>query len=135
VTEARPQRGGAIALARSPLTSGRNELSDYLHVADRLLLVGSYAGATVGLAVLEVEPLVGLRPLGRLELLFVEPAARRVGVGDALFEQVLVWCEERGCGGIDAAVLPGDLPAKAFFESWGLTARALTLHRRCDEGR
>jgi L-amino acid N-acyltransferase YncA len=62
--------------------------------------------------------------------LFVEGEAREVGVGEEMTKVVVEWCEERGCRGIDANVLPGDRATKNFFESFGFTARAITVHRR-----
>ncbi len=43
---------------------------------------------------------------------------------------LIAWCEEHGCAGIDAVALPGNRATKNFFERYGLTARALLVHRR-----
>ena len=37
-----------------------------------------------------------------------------------------------GCIGIDSRALPGDRETKNFFESFGLKARLLTVHRSFD---
>jgi hypothetical protein len=37
-----------------------------------------------------------------------------------------------GAVGIEATALPGDRATKNFFETHGLVARALTVHRRLD---
>jgi hypothetical protein len=47
-------------------------------------------------------------------------------------EAVLAWCDERGCFGVDALALPGNRETKNFFESFGLVARAIVVHRRLD---
>ena len=44
--------------------------------------------------------------------------------------QALVdWCGARGCFGVDSLALPGDRHTKNFFESFGLVARAIVVHR------
>ena len=60
-----------------------------------------------------------------------------MGVGEAMMELVLAWCDERGCRGVDSLALPGDRETKNFFERFGLTARAIVVHRalRPDGGR
>jgi hypothetical protein len=42
---------------------------------------------------------------------------------------IVAWGTERGAVGIDAVVLPGARETKNFFESFGLKARALVVHR------
>jgi hypothetical protein len=44
-------------------------------------------------------------------------------------EAVLAWAGERGCVGVDALALPGSRETKNFFESFGLVARAIVVHR------
>ena len=44
---------------------------------------------------------------------------------DALIE----WCRAQGCFGVDSLALPGDRHTKNFFESFGLVARAIVVHR------
>ncbi|HTX01638.1 MAG TPA: GNAT family N-acetyltransferase, partial [Acidimicrobiales bacterium] len=72
------------------------------------------------------------RPGGRIatvDLIYVEPQARRVGVGDALMELLLSWAAAQHCTGIDITVLPGDQASKSLLETWEFSARALTLYR------
>jgi hypothetical protein len=47
-----------------------------------------------------------------------------------LMDQLVEWCRERGCIGVDSLALPGDRATKNFFESFGLVARAIIVHRR-----
>ena len=35
----------------------------------------------------------------------------------------------QGCFGVDSLALPGDRHTKNFFESFGLVARAIVVHR------
>ena len=62
----------------------------------------------------------------------MEPDARGVGVGSALMEAAVAWCEAQGCRDIDALALPGDRATKQRLEAAGFTARLLTLNRRLD---
>jgi GNAT superfamily N-acetyltransferase len=64
--------------------------------------------------------------------LFVDPEARGVGVGEALMDDLVAWARARGCIGVDAMVLPGNRETKNFFETFGLTARAIVVHRALD---
>jgi GNAT superfamily N-acetyltransferase len=133
------QRGGLL-LGASNLTPRPTEdaLADMLLRADRHLVVGSYEGLLLGFAVAATEPVTwagGLagsaQPalLGQIQVLFVEPPARAVGIGEAMVTLVTEWCSAEGCVGIDAPALPGNRPAKAFFEDQGFTARLLVMHR------
>ncbi len=66
---------------------------------------------------------------GILDVCYVEPAARGLGLGQLLVEAVLAWLGAEGCTGVDGVALPGDRTAKSFFESAGFKARAITMHR------
>ncbi len=96
------------------------------------LTVGEYEGAVVGLAATTTSsPTAGQRR-GLIECCYVEPGARGVGVGSALLEAALAWCEASGCTEVDALALPGDRTSKQRLEAAGFTARLLTLSRRLD---
>ena len=43
---------------------------------------------------------------------------------------LLAWATAQGCFGIDALALPGNRATKNFFERYGLTARAIIVHKR-----
>ena len=60
--------------------------------------------------------------------IFVEDEARGVGVGEAMMADLVAWCTEQGCVGIDAMALPGHRATKNFFEESGFTARKLVMH-------
>jgi GNAT superfamily N-acetyltransferase len=64
-----------------------------------------------------------------LRALYVDPEARELGLGETLIESVLSWCRSKGCVGVDAVALPGDRETKNFFETQGMVARAITVHR------
>jgi hypothetical protein len=50
-------------------------------------------------------------------------------VGEAMMDQIVAWCEKHGCVGVDAIALPGNRHTKNFFETFGLVARAIVVHR------
>jgi GNAT superfamily N-acetyltransferase len=93
-----------------------------------IVLLGCLGPVPVGYAVARVEPTRG-QPLAVVEDLYVEPEARRVGVGRALMTALVEHAEAAGCGGIEAEALPGDRATKNFFEGFGLVARKITVHR------
>ena len=93
------------------------------------LFVGEYAGAVVGVLALATRERDGERR-GRIDCCYVEADARGVGVGAALMEAAVAWCETSGCIEVDALALPGDRATKQRLEAAGFTARLLTLSRR-----
>jgi GNAT superfamily N-acetyltransferase len=102
--------------------------------AEHVVLLGTIDDTPVGYAVAHVEV---LRDEGRLAIvddIYVEPDARGVSVGEAMMDQLLVWASDQRCFGIDSFVLPGHREAKNFFERFGLTARAIRVHRSLGDG-
>jgi GNAT superfamily N-acetyltransferase len=97
--------------------------------ASARLFVGEYADAVVGVLAVAAQDLGG-RHRGRIECCYVDPDARGVGVGTALMEAAVEWCEASGCVEVDALALPGDRATKQRLEAAGFTARLLTLSRR-----
>jgi GNAT superfamily N-acetyltransferase len=97
------------------------------------IFVGEFEGAVVGLVAVSAHPAVpGAPPRGFVECCYVEPEGRGVGVGAALLEAAVRWCEGRGCDEVDALALPGDRSTKQRLEGAGFSARLLTLSRRLD---
>ena len=111
------QKGGPALLATA-------ESPDATVVGTWVGLIGS---VPVGLATagLVVQHDGDLRAV--VDLLYVEPEARAVGVGSAMMRSVRQWALEHGAAAIDAMVLPGDRASKNFFERHGLVARAITV--------
>lgn len=127
--EAKASRGGELLGA---LHAGQATVDAWAAEGpSRILLIGVFAGATVGLATghLPGEALADGRHLGRVDCCYVEPGAREVGVGTALVEGLLSWFVAQGCTDIDALALPGDRATKQLYETAGFKARLLVLHR------
>jgi len=122
------QRGGAL-LADSLTRPGPLEptISRMLADPDRLLVVGTLDEVAVafGSCFLDHQR---PRRIGVVEMLYVDPAARQVGVGEAMLDSLVRWCEQHGCAGMDAPALPGSRQSKAFFEGHGFVARLLVMH-------
>jgi GNAT superfamily N-acetyltransferase len=123
-------RGGGMWAQREARTQPVDaSLAALVDDPDALVLVGSFDGAVVGFATVRLEVLRDGSNLAVLDEIYVEPEGRGVGVGEALMDAVLAWCGARGCRGIDSLALPGDRDTKNFFERFGLTARAIIVHR------
>lgn len=127
VQELDGERGGALLAG----TLTRDDVAAYLTGAledpDHLVVVGRIDEVIVGLASVRCNR-TRREPVGDLELIYVDPGARQVGVAEVMLEVVMPWCRERQCVGVDAPALPGNRQAKAFFEGEGFLARLLVMH-------
>ena len=99
--------------------------------ADRFLAVGNIEGVPVGFASVFCDR-ERREPVGVVEIVYVEPAARQVGVAESIVKLVMEWSASKGCVGVDAPALPGSRSAKAFFEDNGFVARLLVMHHPLD---
>ena len=134
IDELRRAKGGPLYLRREARAEPVHEsLEAAIGSDDCHVVVGGIDAATVGYAVVRVETLRDGETLGVVEDLYVEPAARDVGVGEAMMDDVMDWCRSKGCIGVDAMALPGERATKNFFERFGLVARAIVVHRPLDD--
>ncbi len=128
--EKAPMRGGSVwarlEARRQPLEAS---LLDDLHSDEACLVVGTIDAAVVGYGAVRLVALHDGALLGRVGDIYVLPGARGVGVGEAMMERLLGWARRRGCVGVDSLALPGDRNTKNFFETHGLVARSITVHR------
>lgn len=129
VDELAPMRGGAVWKAREarpePVEEGLVELLDD---PDARVVVATIDETVVGYAVVHLEHLADGNILGVIDDIFVEEGARQVGLGELMIDDLMTWCEERKCVGMDAMALPGHRATKNFFEESGFTARQLVMH-------
>lgn len=129
--ELTPHRGGEM-WRRREARPGPHEPAVATMLADparHVVIGGRIDGVIVGYAVASVEPLHDGRTIADLTDLYVLPDGRGVGVGEAMMLAVTEWAAATGCIGVDSIALPGDRETKNFFESFGLVARALRVHR------
>jgi GNAT superfamily N-acetyltransferase len=130
IAEKRTQKGGELWARRErrpdPLDAS---LEADLAADDRQILVGLLDDTVIGFGAAHVEVLADGGRLGVVDEVYVDPGARAVGVGEALMDDLVDWCRDQGCFGVDSLALPGDRATKNFFESFGLVARAIVVHR------
>lgn len=84
------------------------------------MLVAEREGVIVGIAVHYLIPWTyDLKPVVWLKELYVTEAARGMGVGHALVEQLRQHAIGFGASAIKWTVLKSNIPAKAFYRSLG----------------
>ena len=130
VDELRPGRGGEVwartQARRPPMEAGFTaQVASPVH----RVLVGELDGAVLAYGVVRIDDLADGGRIGVVTDLYVEAEARGVGLGELLMGDLVAWCTEAGCIGVDSIALPGDRATKNFFESFGLVARAIIVHR------
>ena len=134
IAELTPMKGGVVWAAREARTEPvEDSLKASLADDATRVVVGTIDGVPIGYAAVHVEVLNDGSRLGVVDDIFVEEGAREVGVGEAMMGDLVAWCEEQGCAGMDAMALPGHRSAKNFFEESGFTARKLVMHHRLTE--
>jgi GNAT superfamily N-acetyltransferase len=128
--ELAPNRGGWV-WSRREARSEPVEASLAAALADdrQCVVAGLVGGYLAGYAVARVEELRDGSLLGVVDDLYTEAAFRGIGVGEAMMDALLAYCREAGCVGVDSFTLPGDRETKNFFETFGLKARGLLVHR------
>lgn len=132
--EVRDARGGALFLAREArIASLGARLSAGLDDDCTIIVVGCYDDVVLGYGLATVEQLADGRRMAVLEDILVEPEGRESGIGEAIMNLILGRVVAMGCFGIDSRALPGDRHTKNFFESFGLKARLLIMHRDLDD--
>jgi GNAT superfamily N-acetyltransferase len=92
-------------------------------IRDGVVLLAERDGRAVGLA---VAAKTGAR-LGFLDVLYVEPAARRAGVAAELVRETVTALRALGAEVLELETLAGNEPARAVYERWGFAPVELTL--------
>jgi GNAT superfamily N-acetyltransferase len=99
---------------------------------DHMVVVGTVDDVPLGYGVVHRRDLPDGTALATVDDLYVDPGARGVGVGEAVMDLLIETAARWRCTGIEAMALPGDRHTKNFFERFGLTARAILVHRSLD---
>lgn len=130
IAEKRTQKGGELWARRERRPDPLEEsLAASLEDDSQAVLVGTIDDTVVGFGAAHTEQLADGGLLGVVDEVYVDPGARAIGVGEVLMSQLVDWCRDQGCFGVDSLALPGDRHTKNFFESFGLVARAIVVHR------
>jgi GNAT superfamily N-acetyltransferase len=125
------ERGGSVHLLKEAFDEPlETRFAAIVHDNRWLVLLGTLDEAPVGLAVARLDEMPDSSRLAIVEVLYVDPPAREVGVGEVLLEAVVDWARQSGASGIDVRVLPGMRASKNFLEGSGFVARLLVMHRR-----
>lgn len=125
--------------ARKPIwaiTDGLDEPIDRALAAaigadESWLILGLIDDIPVGFLWATLEEMLeraGGRRIGRMRLIYTQPEARGVGVGDAMLEYILSVLRPLGIAHFDAPVGPGQRVTKNFFEAHGFAARSIIMH-------
>ena len=130
IAEQRQARGGEVwARQRGRVAPLGPQLAAEIRSPDHLVVVGTLDEVPFAYGAGRIEVLRDQGLLGVVDDLYTEPGARGLGLGEAMMNALVQWCDERGCFGVDSMALPGDRHTKNFFESFGLVARGLIVHR------
>ena len=130
ISERLTERGGPEWSERIAQNEWRFEgLEAILRGGTERLVVGTFDDSPVGLGRCRVEELHSGRRVGVVEELYVLPDARGVGIGEAMMDLLIDWCQVQGCVAIESLALPGNRAAKNFFERFGLVARAIVVKK------
>jgi len=123
------KRGGSLFLRRE--SGGDASVRAEAQIASEhgFAVVGTYDDVVFGYAVVQIETLDDGGLLARIDDLAVDADIRGSGIGEAMMNLVVDTARERGCFGVDSRALPGDRHTKNFFESFGLKARMLVVHK------
>lgn len=124
------ERGAALFLQREAGPwPDRARLAGAIAGDGGAAVVGCYDGIVFGYGIVDYEILLDGSCLASLTDFVVDADIRGSGIGEAMMDLVVDLARAEGCIGIDAKALPGDRSTKNFFESFGLKARLLTVHR------
>jgi ribosomal protein S18 acetylase RimI-like enzyme len=98
---------------------------------EALVVMGEIDGYPFGFAMARIEeilPQAAGERIGSIRLIYVEPEAREISLGEEMRDYLIDELRQRGISRFDAHVLPGHRLAKNFFEAGGFSARAIIMH-------
>ena len=129
----RGQRGADVMLAREAPVPSASKLTDWMSRGDATVLLGLLDDQPVGVIAAHVDVLLDGERLAVVPMLWVDPEARSVSVGEAMLNAIVDWARAQDCAAVDAYALPGERITKNFFEAAGFKARLLTVHHRLSD--
>lgn len=115
-----------------PLDSAVNEI---LSDPNSILLIGELDDVPLGILWARSEAMpsrAGDERVGVFRLIYTEPQARGVGLGEAMIDDALGRLRAAGHRRFDARVSPGHRAAKNFFEANGFAARLIVMYHEDD---
>lgn len=125
-------RGGPLWLRREAMPEPLEPtLSAAVDDPEWMIQVGAILEVPLGVVIAQSQALDDDRLVVVREL-YVVPEARGVGLGEAMMNEVVSWAGDIGALGVDGFALPGDRATKNFFETFGLVARGILVHRAVD---
>lgn len=116
--ESQSFRGSAELLADAPFIG--NDFDKVLGNTGRVVLVVESSGDLCGFADMEISDSVAM-----VRRVYISEAARELGAGATLIDELRIHAQASGCTRIDAYALPGDRLTKNLFERAGMKARLL----------
>ena len=126
----RPARNDDAALLEKHRASSKEESKRYRGSLDHSASVTNEVSFVAGVG----DTVLGSATVGEISAqrwhiahVYVEPAAREVGIGDALMAHVLAELGHMNAQWISAQALPGDRSMKNLFERHGLVAQTITV--------
>lgn len=123
-------RGAELLLLRESPPPDAEHIAEWLRDGAYTVQLGLLDDVPVAAGIARLEVLPGGTRLAVVSMLWVDEAARAVGVGEALLAALVDWARAAGCDSIDAYALPGERITKNFFEAAGFKARLLTVSHR-----
>ena len=118
VWESQSFRGSAELLADAQFIG--NDFDKVLGITGRVVLVVESSGDLCGFADMEISDSVAM-----VRRVYISEAARELGAGATLIDELRIHAQASGCTRIDAYALPGDRLTKNLFERAGMKARLL----------
>jgi GNAT superfamily N-acetyltransferase len=123
-------RGGDALTARVRQLTDVDGVARLISDAENAtLIVGLYEDVTAGFAHAIVRDTSGDERRVEVEAMYIDPQFRRVGIGEAMIEEVEHFAGDVAASSIDVVALPGDGATKSFLEASGFRARLLVMHR------
>jgi GNAT superfamily N-acetyltransferase len=118
------QRGGPAWLAETP---AEDDWAWAVSRSDRAVFVGTVDGVVLGMLDLALGEQIAM-----VQLAYVHPEARELGLGDTMIEHAIDAARAAGCRAFEGVALPGDRETKNLYERAGITARKIILSTRLD---